>query len=112
VSAFFLLTCDYSIDQKHIPEWELFFQKLAAKIEDNSHTSVLQGVVRDLGGPVQRPVPYLQNVHLYQHDLVVPGTDTATVAQRQALLDERLDEANRARLLEGVYTVIYSKRCV
>ena len=72
----------------------------------------MQGVVRDLGGPVQRPVPHLQNVHLYQHDLVVPGTDTATVAQRQALLDERLDEANRARLLEGVYTVIYSKRCV
>ena len=93
-----------------------FFQKLVAKIEDNSHTSVLQGVVRDLGGPVQRPVPYLQNVHLYQHDLVapvlVPGTDTATVAQMQVLLDERLDETNRARLLEGVYTVIYSKRCV
>ena len=91
--------------------WELFFQKLSAMIEDNAHTSVMQDVVRDLGGPVQRPVPHLQNVLLYQHDLVAPilvaGTDIATIAQRKALLAERLDEANRARLLEDVCIVIY-----
>ena len=87
-----------------------FFQKLSAKIEDIAHNSVMQDVVRDLGEPVQRPVPHLQNVLLYQHDLVAPilaaGTDIATIAQKKALLAERLDEANRARLLEGVCIVI------
>ena len=70
----------------------------------------MQGVARELGGPVQRPVPHLHNVLLYEHDLVAPisvaGTDIATVAQRKALLAERLDEDNRARLLEGVFIAL------
>jgi hypothetical protein len=60
-----------SANFKRIPRSEAysrvgaFFQHLSAGIEDGSHTSVLQGVARELGGPVQRPVPHLQNVLLY-----------------------------------------------
>jgi hypothetical protein len=69
-----------------------FFQHLSAGIEDGSHNSVLQGVARELGGPVQRPVPHLQNVLLYPSTRRWKDPSTKPIAGMQSR-----EKANLAR---------------
>ena len=59
--------------------------------EAHTHVSVLKEVVSKVGGPLQQPVGYPENVALYESDLVPPlvvrgWTDINSVAERQEIL--------------------------
>ena len=92
-------------DERYIPEWDAFFEKLSQTIneQDSRHKSVLVDVIKDLGQPTQLPVEYPEQVALYDADLVEPlvsrgFTDANTVAERQELLNLRATSANLLRL--------------
>ena len=97
-----------------IPTWETFFLSLSERVVNEAHTHVsfLNEVVSKVGGPLQQPVGYPENVALYESDLVPPlvvrgWTDINTVAERQEILELRAENANLMILQSGMIVIVF-----
>ena len=74
-----------------MPTWTEFFVELSDRIDvqSSSGESILEKLVTQFGGEVQRSIERAEHFPLYIHDVVAPlvmrGTDISTAAVRDAL---------------------------